>query len=78
MNTEKPVVVVRRQIVSPASTEAMQVRQAKVKGIDMPYVEEGIGETVVFVHGALGDWRTREAVRPYVSPKYLYVSLSRR
>ncbi len=59
-------------------TESMHVKQMKVSGIDLAYVEEGSGTTVVFVHGASGDWRTWDGFRPYVSTNYRFVSLSRR
>lgn len=66
------------QSLAPVPTESMTVKQLRVNGVDLAYVEEGAGSTVVFVHGASGDWRTWEGVRPYVSPKYRYVSMSRR
>jgi pimeloyl-ACP methyl ester carboxylesterase len=59
-------------------TEVMQVKQMRVNGVDLAYVEEGRGETVVFVHGAFGDWRNWEAVRPAIAERYRFVSLSLR
>ena len=56
----------------------MQLKSMRIHGADFAYVEEGQGETVVVVHGALGDWRTYEGVRPKISPQYHYVSYSRR
>lgn len=57
----------------------MQVKTLKVNDVDLAYVEEGKGETVVFVHGGgVGDWRFWEPVRPFISAKFHYVSLSRR
>jgi pimeloyl-ACP methyl ester carboxylesterase len=38
--------------------EAIQVKQARGNGVDLAYVDEGRGETVVLTHGASGDWRT--------------------
>ena len=32
-----------------------QVKQARVNGIDLPYVEQGQGVPVVFVHGSMTD-----------------------
>jgi pimeloyl-ACP methyl ester carboxylesterase len=58
--------------------EAMQVKQKRVNGINLAFVEEGTGETVVFVHGANGDWRTWDSLRSYIAEKYQYVALSRR
>lgn len=66
------------QSLAPMPTESMQVKQMRVNGVDLAYVEEGSGPTVLFVHGASGDWRTWDGLRPYVSSKYRFVSLSRR
>jgi pimeloyl-ACP methyl ester carboxylesterase len=60
------------------STEEMQVKTLKVNDVELAYVEDGKGDTVVFVHGALGDWRYWESLRPLIAAKYHYVSLSRR
>jgi pimeloyl-ACP methyl ester carboxylesterase len=60
------------------STAELQVKKLKVNDVELAYVEEGTGETVVFVHGFTGDWRTWEPLRPLMSEKYRYVSISRR
>ena len=60
------------------TTESMQVKQMPVNGVALAYVEDGKGETVVFVHGAMGDWRSWDALRPFIAEKYHYVSYSRR
>jgi len=60
------------------ATEEMQVKKLNVNEIELAYVEEGEGDAVVFVHGALGDWRYWESLRPFIAEKYRYVSLSRR
>ncbi len=59
-------------------TEKMKVKQMRVNGFDMAYVEDGQGETVVFVHGAFGDWRIWEGLRPAIAERYRFVSLSLR
>ena len=66
------------QDLKPASIDALEVKTMRVNGTDLAYVEEGRGETVVFVHGAMGDWRTWDSIRPYVSPHYRYVAYSYR
>lgn len=66
------------QSVGPVPTESMQVRSMKVNGVDLAYVEEGSGPTVLFVHGASADWRAWDGLRPYFPTKYRFVSLSRR
>src|SRR2546425_9310741 len=59
-------------------TGSMEVKRLKVNDAELAYVEEGAGETVVFVHGAAGDWRTWDSLRPLIAEKYHYVALSRR
>lgn len=39
-------------------TLASQVRKIAVNGVELSYVEEGNGESVVMVHGYFGDYRT--------------------
>src|SRR5512139_2290574 len=65
-------------IIGQVPTDKRQVKQMRVNGVDLAYVEEGRGETVVFVHGAFGDWRNWEAVRPAIAERYRFVSLSLR
>ncbi len=59
-------------------TESMQVKEMPVNGVSLAYVEEGKGAVVLFVHGAMGDWRTWDGLRPFITEKYRYVSYSRR
>jgi non-heme chloroperoxidase len=73
------VVVYSWQAAPHRSTEEMQVKKLKVNDVELAYVEEGKGDTIVFVHGGgVGDWRSWEALRPLISRKFHYVSLSRR
>jgi pimeloyl-ACP methyl ester carboxylesterase len=61
-----------------AAAETPPVKQLRVNGVDLAYVEEGTGPTVVFVHGANGDWRTWDWLRPAVPERYHYVAYSLR
>lgn len=66
------------QSIGRAPTEAMPVKQMRVNGADLTYVEDGRGDTVVFVHGAFGDWRNWDGMRPLIAERYHFVSLSLR
>jgi pimeloyl-ACP methyl ester carboxylesterase len=66
------------QTANRISPDSVQVKKLKVNGVELAYVEEGRGDTVVFVHGACGDWRTWEGVRPIIAKRYHFVALSRR
>jgi pimeloyl-ACP methyl ester carboxylesterase len=64
----------------PTRTEAenVPVKQQRIGDTSLAFVEEGSGPTVLFVHGASGDWRTWDPLRHDVSQRYRFVSLSRR
>ena len=64
--------------VSSPAEEMQLLKKLKVNDIELVYREEGNGATVLFVHGFAGDWPTWEPLRPFISHKYHYVSLSRR
>jgi pimeloyl-ACP methyl ester carboxylesterase len=66
------------QIPTHGSQADVRVKKIRVNNVDLAYVEEGAGEAVVFVHGFTGDWRSWEALRPFISKRFRYVSLSRR
>jgi pimeloyl-ACP methyl ester carboxylesterase len=61
-----------------AASDSPIVKQMKVNGVELAYVEEGSGVPVVFVHGALLDWRSFDLLRPAVAAGYRYVAYSRR
>jgi esterase len=65
------------QSTRQVSSDQVEVKTLSVNGGRLAYVEGGKGDTVVFVHGACGDWRTWEGVRPLVAKKYHFVALSR-
>ncbi len=54
------------------------VRTAKANGTTLAYREEGRGEPVVFVHGAISDLRTWEQQLPAVGRSYRAITYSRR
>ena len=49
-----------------------------INGIKLHYVEQGQGEPVVFVHGAIADWRAWEMQRDAVAGRYQFVAYTRR
>ena len=61
-------------VTDPAPTP----RYAEVNGVRLAYVEQGQGTPVVFVHGAISDWRTWEAQRAAFSAKHRYIAYSQR
>lgn len=55
-----------------------QVKVADIGDARLHYVEDGAGTPVVFVHGAGGDWRTWEPLRPLIAPRHRFIAYSRR
>jgi pimeloyl-ACP methyl ester carboxylesterase len=66
------------QTFQPPQPESPEVRQMQVNGTNLAYVEEGKGEVVLFIHGANGDWRTWDELRPLIATRYRFISISRR
>jgi len=65
-------------IAQAGTSELPQVKQLRVNGVDLAYVDQGKGVAVVFVHGAAGDWRSWDFMRPYVAENYRFITYSRR
>ena len=72
------VMVVLVPMAQAGTSEPPPVKQLRVNGVDLAYVDQGKGVAVVFVHCAAGDWRTWDFMRPYVAERYRFVSYSRR
>jgi pimeloyl-ACP methyl ester carboxylesterase len=53
---------------------APPTRQLPVNGVTLPYVEQGSGEPVVFVHGAVGDLRFWEPQRRAVALRHRFIA----
>ena len=64
--------------VGPATCAEPALKQISASGVDLAYVDQGSGEPVVFVHGACGDWRTFDLLRPEIAAHHRYVAYSRR
>jgi pimeloyl-ACP methyl ester carboxylesterase len=60
------------------STAFGAIKTATVNGTTLAYREQGDGEPVVFVHGALSDLRTWQQQLPPIGASYRAISYSRR
>lgn len=56
----------------------LPVKQARVNGTQLNYIEKGSGEAVIFVHGAVSDFRTWTEQIDAFSENYRAISYSRR
>lgn len=53
-------------------------QRIKVNGVELSYTDEGRGEPLLFVHGALGDYRSWERISPAYTPRFRVISYSLR
>ena len=60
------------------SETIIPTKQINVNGTNLSYIEQGAGETVVFIHGAVSDLRTWHEQFDEFSKNYRAVSYSRR
>ena len=66
------------QLSSPHSGSVSAIKQAKVEGATLSYLEQGQGVPVVFVHGSIADHRTWDAQREPTARKYRYIAFDQR
>ncbi|WP_244817522.1 alpha/beta fold hydrolase [Caballeronia sp. Lep1P3] len=55
-----------------------QLRETNVNGVPLRYEEQGAGETVVLIHGAIADYRAWDAARDAIAAHYRVVAPSNR
>ena len=65
-------------LFSSAATSGPLTKDIEVNGVRLAYVEEGSGETIVFIHGAVSDLRTWDVIREEVAKKYRFVAYTQR
>jgi pimeloyl-ACP methyl ester carboxylesterase len=66
-------------LVAPSNvTSAPLTKEVEINGVRLPYAEQGSGEPIVFVHGALSDLRAWEPVGKEIAKKYRFISYTQR
>jgi pimeloyl-ACP methyl ester carboxylesterase len=50
------------------------MKEVEINGVTMAYVEQGTGEPIVFVHGAVSDLRAWEPIRPQVADRHRFIA----
>ena len=58
--------------------EAPEIKQVSVNGIKLTYQEQGRGRPIVFVHGAITDYRTWDGQREAVAAQNRFIALTMR
>jgi hypothetical protein len=64
--------------MNTASVPPPEVHHARVNGVDLPYLDQGHGVPVVFVHGDPGDHRAWEGQREAVAERYRFIAPTQR
>jgi pimeloyl-ACP methyl ester carboxylesterase len=64
--------------VSHPALASPEVKQMQVNGTTLSYVEEGTGEPVVFVHGAISDMRAWDDYRARIAGKRRFIAYTQR
>lgn len=54
------------------------IKQSNADGVTLPYLDQGQGTPVVFVHGAFADHRIWDAQREAIAKRYRYIALDQR
>jgi pimeloyl-ACP methyl ester carboxylesterase len=65
-------------LVPNGSASAQAVKTAEVNGVRLPYVEQGSGEPMVFVHGAMSDLRAWDPIKDEIAKKYRFIAYTQR
>ena len=65
-------------VIPSSATSAPLAMEAEINGVRLPYVEQGSGEPVVFVHGVPTDLRSWEPVREGIAKKYHFIAYTQR
>jgi pimeloyl-ACP methyl ester carboxylesterase len=66
-------------LVVPSSvTSAQSTQEVEANGVRLPYVEQGSGEPIVFVHGAISDRRAWEPVGQEIARTHRYIAYTQR
>ncbi|CAB3797743.1 alpha/beta fold hydrolase [Paraburkholderia fynbosensis] len=63
---------------SKPHVDALQIRQINVNGVSLTYEQQGAGDTVILVHGAIADRRAWDATRDAVAARYRVIAPSNR
>ena len=57
---------------------SMVTKRARIDGTKLPYVDQGDGQPVVFVHGSISDCRIWDTHRPNIAQRYRVIALTQR
>jgi pimeloyl-ACP methyl ester carboxylesterase len=65
-------------LVPASAMSGPSTKEVEVNGVRLPYVEQGSGEPIVFIHGAISNLRAWEPIRDEIARKYRFVAYTQR
>jgi pimeloyl-ACP methyl ester carboxylesterase len=65
-------------VVPSTAMSGPSAKEIEINGVRLPYVEQGSGEPIVFVHGAFSDLRVWEPIREEIAKRYRFIALTQR
>lgn len=65
-------------LVPSSATSEPLTHEVEVNGVHLRYAEQGSGEPIVFVHGALSDFRAWQPVGEQIAKKHRFIAYTQR
>ena len=79
MRALRTLIVFAATVIGASAPLAADVaKHVEANGTTISYIDEGIGEPIVFIHGGLADLRTWAALMPYISDEHRFIALNLR
>jgi pimeloyl-ACP methyl ester carboxylesterase len=65
-------------VVPSPGISGTSAKEVEINGVRLQYLDQGSGESVIFVHGAISDHRAWEPIRDEIARKYRFIALTQR
>jgi pimeloyl-ACP methyl ester carboxylesterase len=65
-------------VVPSPGISGTSAKEVEINGVRLQYLDQGFGESVIFVHGAISDHRAWEPIRDEIARKYRFIALTQR
>ena len=65
-------------VVPSPAISGTSAKEVEINGVHLQYLDQGSGEPVIFVHGAISDHRAWEPIRDEIAKKYRFIALTQR
>jgi pimeloyl-ACP methyl ester carboxylesterase len=65
-------------VVPSPGISGTSAKEVEINGVRLQYLDQGSGESVIFVHGVISDHRAWEPIRDEIAKKYRFIALTQR